>query len=433
MALLGSMVFYAWGAPVFCLVLLVSGCADFALAPRLTGTNAKRWLWVGLGYNLLTLFIFKYFNFFLDNAHTVADALGLGFPQYMEIALPLGISFFTFQKISYLVDVYRQDTEPSQNLVDYLLFVSLFPQLIAGPIVRYKEISQQLRSRFESESWEQRLSGFYRFVLGLAKKVLIADTLAQVVNAGFEHPEFGAAHAWIALLAFAMQIYFDFSGYSDMAIGLGQMMGFRLPENFNWPYLARGFRDFWHRWHITLSAWMRDYLYLPLGGSRSGAARTVMNLWIVFLLSGLWHGDRWNFVIWGAWHGVFISLDRFTGLFKRSPSFLAIPTTFLLVLLGWVWFRAETLAQAGDFFQALVDFDEGHSMAAVIPRQWAVLIIASVSAFIPQGFHMRLDQLSISRNTPWDIAKFVAALILLVLCVGQMAVSSGQPFIYFRF
>ena len=223
---------------------MLSGTLDYYLSKKLKSSDVLPWLYVGVGYNLATLFLFKYFNFFIENVHQVFDSLGLGFNAHLELVLPIGISFFTFQKISYLVDVYRGDSERADSLINYLLFVSLFPQLIAGPIVRYKEIANQLGHRFESDNWQNRLGGMYRFIIGLSKKVLIADALIPIVSDSFGVSEISAPQAWIGLLAYTMQIYFDFSGYSDMAIGLGRMMGFRFPENFDWPYIAKGFQDF---------------------------------------------------------------------------------------------------------------------------------------------------------------------------------------------
>lgn len=412
---------------------MLSGTADYFLSFQLRGhRNAKNWLIFGISYNILTLFIFKYFNFFIENARELFTALGLAFPQYMEIALPIGISFFTFQKLSYIIDVYRGDTLRSKSLTDYLLFVMLFPQLIAGPIVRYKDISFQITDRFSTDHWSSRLSGLYRFVLGLAKKVLIADALIPIVELSFGASDFGATQAWLGLIAFAFQIYFDFSGYSDMAIGLGKMMGFDFPENFNWPYVARGFQDFWGRWHMTLSNFMRDYLYIPLGGSRVSLPRVIRNLWIVFLLSGLWHGASWNFVIWGAWHGLFISIDRWTGVFKKLPGFISTVITFLLVSLGWIWFRAETLVESTHYFSSLVDFNF-LSDIEVLPRRVFILVLCIVFFFIPILWHDKLQGLSISKNDGSDVIKSIVAATLLALCLGQMAISSGQPFIYFRF
>lgn len=433
-ALAGSVVFYTWGAPVFSLLLLLSGALDFAVSRRLCngGPQSRRWLALGVGYNLLTLLVFKYFNFFIENASAVAKVFGLGFPAYMEIALPIGISFFTFQKISYLADVYRGDTPRAEKLSDYWLFVFLFPQLIAGPIVRYKDIATQLTGRFDSGNWQGRLSGVFRFVLGLSKKVLVADALAPFVDQAFATGNLSSPTAWLALLAYAMQIYFDFSGYSDMAIGLGKMMDFHFPENFNWPYISRGFMEFWRRWHITLSTWMRDYLYIPLGGNRGTMARTAFNLWLVFLLSGLWHGASWNFVIWGAWHGLFISLDRFTGLFKRLPGIFSMGLTFFLVILGWVWFRADTLAGALRYWDMLLAFEAGTTLWPTV-RQGTVLVIALLFSWLPVTFHGRFMYLAEAGSGYSNLFRTVACVLLFILCLGQMALSGGQPFIYFRF
>jgi alginate O-acetyltransferase complex protein AlgI len=432
-ALLGGFVFYVWGAPIFALILLASGSADYFISFKFKDNlQSKKWLQFGVGLNLAMLFVFKYFNFFTENFKLALGAIGFGFPTYMEVVLPIGISFFTFQKISYLIDVHRGDSPLSKSLANYLLFVFLFPQLIAGPILRYKQLASQITERFETDSWQTRLSGFYRFALGLAKKVLIADTLAPLVDNAFGSDHLGFYSAWIGLLAYSMQIYFDFSGYSDMAIGLGKMMGFQFPENFNWPYISSGFQEFWRRWHMTLSHFMRDYLYLPLGGNKGSKFNTAKNLWIVFLLSGLWHGASWTFVIFGAWHGALITIDRFTGLFSRLPKQIAIVLTFTLVLFGWVWFRAETLADSVLYFKTLFAF-QIESDISITNRQIGWLIVALVFAFAPKSLHSILQNLEESRNSGWDLVKTACSVLLSLLCLGQLAVSKGQPFIYFQF
>jgi len=430
-AFLGSFIFYAWGAPIFCLVLLISSAFDYVIAQRFDQENRKSWLTIGLIVNVGTLFIFKYFNFCADNVRLIVEGLGFIFPNYMEIALPLGISFFTFQKISYLVDVYRKETPRSESLLDYLLFVFLFPQLIAGPIVRFKDISRHLLDRSHHDRWGFKLSGLQRFTLGLTKKVLIADGLAPLADAAFASDQLGAISALLGLLAYTFQIYFDFSGYTDMAIGLGMLMGFKFPENFNWPYAAAGFQDFWRRWHMTLSAWMRDYLYFPLGGSRNGKWIVFRNLWIVFLLSGLWHGASWNFVIWGAWHGLFLTLDRFTIFFKRMNYFSSSLLTFALVMLGWIWFRADTLNDSLRYFGELINF-ENHTILEVTPRQWLMLCLATIFSFLPPMSHHVMKSFH-GDNGRHMIMKSIVALVLFMLCLGQIAITDEQPFIYFRF
>lgn len=430
-ALLGSFIFYAWGAPIFCAVLLLSSIIDFIIAQKFDGVHRQKWLTAGLIVNVGTLFIFKYFNFFADNFKAIAESLGFGFPSYMAIALPLGISFFTFQKISYLMDVYRKATPRSTSVLDYLLYVFLFPQLIAGPIVRYKDIAHQLSGRGNHDNWGMKLAGLQRFSLGLAKKVLIADGLAPLADAAFATHDIGAIGAILGLLAYTFQIYFDFSGYTDMAIGLGMLMGFRFPENFNWPYAAVGFQDFWRRWHMTLSAWMRDYLYFPLGGNRKGKWIVFRNLWIVFLLSGLWHGASWNFIVWGAWHGLFLTIDRFTTFFKRTNHFAASLLTFALVMLGWIWFRASSIEAAMDYFEQLITFKK-YAIIDVTPRAWLMLFLATLFSFLPPKSHHLMRSFH-GHNERHMVLKTLLACMLFILCLGQIAISDGQPFIYFRF
>lgn len=430
-ALLGSLIFYAWGAPIFCLVLVVSSAIDHFLSKGLDGPRSKLLLSIGVGVNVLTLFVFKYFNFFMENAHMVADAFGFGFPTYMQIALPLGISFFTFQKISYLVDVYRRDAEPARSYWDYLLYVALFPQLIAGPIVRFKDIAGQIIDRSENETWVLRLAGFQRYALGLLKKVLIADVLGVLADHAFAADQLGTLNAIVGLLGFSFQIYFDFSAYSDMAIGIGLMMGFRLPENFDWPYAAHGFRSFWRKWHMTLSTWMRDYLYHPLGGNRVGYIKTIRNLWIVFLISGLWHGASWNFVVWGMWHGFFLTLDRNTQFFKRYNPWVGGLMTFGLVTLGWIFFRAETFGDVMHYFRELLRWDLSEEMT-ISSREWFTLMVATVFAFLPPTLH------DAARHYHGDdgkrmVVKTMMSILFIILCLGQLAVTGEQPFIYFRF
>ncbi|MEX2597528.1 MAG: MBOAT family O-acyltransferase [Salibacteraceae bacterium] len=430
-ALAGSFLFYVWGAPIFYLILLVSASIDYFLSKRMASQTSQWPLVVGIGMNVATLFVFKYFNFFIDNARTIVTGLGMNFPIIAEIALPLGISFFTFQKISYLIDVRRNECLPAKNIFDYYLFVFLFPQLIAGPIVRYKELESQIKDRRDQDNAAFKLGGFQRFALGLAKKVLIADTLATVADQAFSNTELGVFSSILGLMAYAFQIYYDFSGYTDMAIGLGMLMGFRFPENFNWPYLAHGFRDFWRRWHITLSTWMRDYLYHPLGGNRGTHAQVIRNLWIVFLLSGLWHGASWNFVIWGVWHGLFITIDRYTRFFSRMPQVPAALLTFALVCFGWIWFRAPDLFSAMDYYERIFSFETNASIE-VSSRQWFILIIATVFAFLPAGTHQWVRSFH-GDNQKAVLLKTTVAVAFLVLCLGQIAISESQPFIYFRF
>jgi alginate O-acetyltransferase complex protein AlgI len=448
-ALGASVWFYSWGAPRFIFVLLASSLADFIIAPHLypagDGTvneRRRRWLAAGLITNLGVLFYFKYANFFVAEITPLFTALGMTGFHWTDIALPIGISFFTFQKISFLMDVYRGTSRPAQSLPTYFLYVSLFPQLIAGPIIRYHDVARQLTDRQHTSS--RMLSGIWRFCLGLAKKVLIANVLGEIADHAFALdkgiPDTG--FAWLGILSYTFQIYFDFSGYSDMAIGLGRMLGFEYLENFNAPYIARNFTDFWKRWHISLSNWMREYLYFPLGGNRHGAIRTVFNLWLVFLLSGIWHGASWNFLVWGAFHGFFLSLDKIGSRIapRPLPALVAVPATFVLVMLGWVFFRAETLAQALSFLGALA----GHSgTAAPVPTpafidsyHLSILAVAVFFSFIPLVFssdlHSRLE--GMEDKLWWHTGtQFSCSIILFVLSACALASGSFNPFIYFRF
>jgi alginate O-acetyltransferase complex protein AlgI len=387
--------------------------------------------------NVGLLAYFKYANFFVDNLNAFTERLGWERLPWEEIMLPIGISFFTFQKLSYLIDLYYGKAKPLQRLKDYLLYILLFPQLIAGPIIRFKEIAAQLRDRRAMLTADYRLNGLFRFTLGLAKKVFIADTLGYWVDQAFGAPfaTLGAADAWILLVAYAMQIYYDFSGYSDMAIGIGLVLGFRFPENFNFPYISRSITEFWRRWHITLGRWMRDYLYIPLGGNRLGEGRTYLNLWLVFLLSGLWHGAAWNFVCWGVFHGLFLVLDRLflQKVLDRTGPWFALLFTFVLTLLGWVIFRAENMEQAFDFYARLFTGQAG-SLAYDIQFKWTLLLaafLALLPAFLPieQSVNAYLNRTD-WRSLRW---KSLATLVLLILCMSEVEVSTFNPFIYFRF
>ena len=313
--LLGSIFFYSWGAPSFVFVIIFSTYIDFHIVKKLYHSDnlsrRKLFLSASILLNLGLLGYFKYANFFVENLNLALHNFGIQPFAWVEVALPIGISFYTFQTLTYSIDVYRNTEKPLDKASNYMLYIMSFPQMIAGPIVRFSSIAKQLNNR--AESFDDKLSGFYRFCIGLSKKVLIANVLAQEANLIFDSNlnNLSMSQAWIGMTAYTFQIYFDFSGYSDMAIGLGKILGFKFPENFNSPYVSQSISEFWRRWHITLGDFMRDYLYIPLGGNRvSSQWRLFFNLWIVFLLSGLWHGSEWNFVIWGIYHGLFLIFDR---------------------------------------------------------------------------------------------------------------------------
>lgn len=441
-ALFGSLIFYAWGAPLFISVLIVSSLADFFLARQIDriedGRRRRQWLWFSIALNLGLLLYFKYANFLVDNFNVLLVALGLQAVSWAEIALPIGISFFTFQKISYVVDVYQRRVPALQQATDLLLYICLFPQLIAGPIVRYHEIARQIQDRQQYYRTAYRLNGLFRFAVGLAKKLFIADVLGQAVETAFQ-PEavvsLSTPEAWIIILAYAFQIYLDFSAYSDMAIGLGKLMGFDFPENFNFPYISRSITEFWRRWHITLSNWMRDYLYIPLGGNRLGPGRTYIHLWLVFLLSGLWHGAAWTFVCWGAYHGFFLVLER---LFLRSRPklvgrFAGMLYSFLVVLMGWVLFRAESLEMAIAFYRKLLLWQAGGWVfTSQFGFAFATAVLISFGPAVAQAY-IPLGKIYQSESGAALLTKGVGALVLLILCFSEIAVSGFHPFIYFRF
>ena len=446
-ALLASALFYAWGAPRFVIVLFVSGLIDYVLSRELPGGRGtpgrrKGVLALAVVLNIALLLYFKYANFFVAEMNAMLARFGGGAVPWAAVALPIGISFFTFQKVSYLVDVYRGVAQPARNALDYLLYVVLFPQLIAGPIVRYHDVARQLEERDYTR--ERFFMGILRFSQGLGKKVLVANTMAELADAAFNATPAGltCGQAWLGVLAYAFQIYFDFSGYSDMAIGLGRLLGIEFLENFNRPYISRSITEFWRRWHISLSNWMREYLYIPLGGNRWGAVRTYFNLWIVFLISGFWHGAAWNFVAWGAFHGFFLCLDKLgkdTRL-ARAPGWIGLPVTFVLVLFSWVLFRAPTLSHALAYMGRMLALTE---TAAKIPtvlgfglRHQVMLVAALVICFgpalKPHPFDfMRLDP---GPARPGQaLARFAAAMLLLTWSASVLATSSFNPFIYFRF
>ena len=446
-ALAASLLFYAWGAPRFVIVLAASSLLDYALSrglPPGRGAPAGRrgMLALAVVLNLGLLLYFKYANFFVAELNGWLARFGAEPLAWTAVALPIGISFFTFQKVSYLVDVYRGTARVARNAADYLLYVILFPQLIAGPIVRYHDVALQLEHREYVR--ERFFTGILRFGQGLGKKELVANTLAVVADAAFGAPpgSLPCAWAWLGVVAYAFQIYFDFSGYSDMAIGLGRLLGIEFLENFNRPYISRSITEFWRRWHISLSNFMREYLYVPLGGNRVGTGRTYLNLWIVFLVSGFWHGAAWNFVAWGAFHGFFLSMDKLTRNTRlaRAPAWAGIPATFILVLFSWVLFRADTLAHAMAYMHCMLAGPASGPAAtpAFVPglRHLAMLAAAFVLCFGPAVKSHPFDfmRLEPARATPRQAAvRFAAALFLLGWSASVLATSSFNPFIYFRF
>ena len=444
-----SYVFYGWANPLFVVLLLVSTAIDYlaGLVIESERTKAAAWptrrartaLIVSICSNLSLLGFFKYFNFGVDSFNGVVAWIGmpgLGLDTALRITLPLGISFYTFQSMSYAIDLYRGDARAVRNFIDFACFVSMFPQLVAGPIIRFSEIADQLRSRTLTTAKFARGVAF--FSLGLAKKVLLANPCGKVADLAFDAGSRGPLEAWYGAVAYAFQIYFDFSGYSDMAIGLGLMFGFVFPKNFDSPYRSASITEFWRRWHISLSTWLRDYLYKPLGGSRKGPGRTYVNLFIVMLLGGLWHGAAWNFVIWGAIHGILLAIERLAsgradhgGPSRGSARPLRIAGTFLLVVFAWVFFRSPDLPSAvrylGDM-AALGSPQAGAALLTGILYQPYYLLTMALAAVITWGCPQTWDWTR-TLTAPRAALSFA----LLLLAVVALTTQAYNPFIYFIF
>ncbi len=444
-----SLLFYVWGEGGYVLLLLSSIIITFVLGRKIekySGRRKKFLLGIGIFCNLLPLFIFKYLHFTFATLAPIFFSTGQEYSLIENIHLPAGISFFTFQAISYLIDVYRRVAPAEQGLLNCGLYISMFPQLIAGPIIRYHDIARQLHKRTVT------LSGFAtgaeRFTFGLAKKVLLADPLGIKADQIFNLPlhELSMGDAWLGAVCFTLQIYYDFSGYSDMAIGLGKMFGFKFPENFNYPYISRSIREFWRRWHISLSTWLRDYLYIPLGGSRKGSTRTIVNLLIVFLLCGLWHGANWTFVIWGLWHGTFLILERIIPLQQNTlwRQSLGWVYTTLVVIVGWVLFRSSSLTSAWEYLQVmagwqglmdstfftLLSADKLLFAELLAGLLLAVPIYSFMSKMMLSAVKWKPTILTISVTSLTRISLFV---ILLYFTLISIAAQAYHPFLYFQF
>jgi alginate O-acetyltransferase complex protein AlgI len=445
--MVASVAFYTLGGGLMVVLLLISIVIDFA-AGRIVGrgraTASDRLVRTGvilsLSGNLGLLGYFKYANFVVDQLNALAANFGLGTIAWTSIILPIGISFYTFQSMSYTIDIARGRVAPIRSFSDFALFVSLFPQLIAGPIVRFHEISEEIEHR--STKIDDFSEGVVRFAHGLIKKVIIADAAAVIAEPVFAlgSNEITTAAAWLGVFAYTIQIYFDFSGYSDMAIGLGRMFGFHFPENFRRPYSALSITDFWRRWHITLSNWFRDYVYIPLGGSRFGTARTYGNLVAVFLLTGLWHGANWTFVVWGAYHGALLTIER---LSKQRPvgddapeSALRRVYTLMAVVVGWVLFRADSLSHAGAILSAMFSFQSGtlppEVALALTTRVQITLVLAGLTVLLPRSF---VGGIVLPVSTRRWAAVGRAALVIIGLPYALAIVSTGSfsPFLYYQF
>lgn len=439
--LAASLVFYAWGEPWFVLVLTGQIAFNYAAARAIgaaAGRRRRLATTLAVAANLTLLALFKYADFAVATLNVAlpgADPFALP-----GLALPLGISFFTFHAISYLVDVHRGQVAANRDPLEVAVYIAMFPQLVAGPIIRYHTISRRLGAR--RMTLGRASAGMRIFIIGLAQKVLIADEVARIAETVFDkvgQPSF--VEAWVGLAAYTIQIYFDFLGYSHMAIGLGLALGFAFPRNFRLPYAARSITEFWRRWHISLSQWLRDYLYIPLGGSRGSTIETYRNLWLVFILCGLWHGANWTFVIWGAHHGLFLVLERagLTRLLDRAPVPFARIYTLLAVMTGWVWFRARDFDHAATFFASLAGRNGGTEMSTsthivLNPATLAALVLgialATVRIEIWRAAKQRLRHMA---YPAFGVADTVAISLFFALSVLSVAAGSYSPFLYFRF
>lgn len=440
--LIASIFFYSWGAPKFIFLLLTTTLIDFFLVRKMDTCEKqvvrKRYMWLAVGLNLGILIYFKYANFFIDSINAGLVEMGITPMEWLEIAFPVGISFYTFETITYIVDVYRRENKPLKNFWDYQLYIIFFPKLIAGPIVRFQLIADQITQR--NETINDCLHGFYRFCIGLGKKILIANILGKQAELIFttEIEYLSSFTAWIGIILYTFQIYFDFSGYTDMALGLARMVGIRLPENFNNPYNARSISDFWSRWHMTLGMWMKNYLYIPLGGNRVGKVRLYFNLWLVFLISGFWHGASWNFIIWGAYHGIFLILDRLflAKLLKKIGLLPSVLFTFFVVAISLVFFRFESFELASNYLVKLFTPGEDFMEMTYSNELITVFILAVVFSFsslskigkaIENYVYVGKD------NALWFSTMFLVSCSLFLVSLSYITSENFNPFIYFRF
>ena len=434
-----SLLFYAFGEPVYVLLMIASAVMNYLFALAMGKKRTKLFLILAVICNIGILFVFKYTGFFVQSINTLLH-MNIPVPQ---ITLPIGISFFTFQALSYVIDVYRGQTDVQKNFFKVLLYISFFPQLIAGPIVKYKDIENEINQR--TVTTDETAAGLRRFIVGLGKKVLIANAMAVTADAVFNA---GAANvnilgAWLGAIAYTMQIYFDFSGYSDMAIGMGRMFGFHFKENFNFPYASASIKEFWRRWHISLSSWFKDYVYIPLGGNRKGEFRTGMNKLAVFFLCGLWHGANWTFVVWGLFHGAFSFLEEAVPSLRKMPKWLGHLYTMLVVCIGFVIFRADTIGEAlGMIGKMFAGWDLSAAPVSFALQQctpyFLCMLVMAVVLCAPAEKAVKRARIGAEaegsrKETMVQMALYAASFVVLAWCIIRLSGGSYNPFIYFRF
>ena len=439
--LFASLFFYAWGEPKFVFMMMVSVIINWGAALLINfekatkGRGGKAILTCAVAANLLLLVVFKYLNFTLSNLNRIAPI----FPQ-TNIVLPIGISFFTFQGLSYVVDVYRDSSRVQRNPMNVGLYISFFPQLIAGPIVRYDTIAAEIKNR--TSTWDDVCVGLRRFLVGLSKKILLANNMALVADVAFGTPEgsLSVAMAWFGALCYTLQIYFDFSGYSDMAIGLGRIFGFHFDENFRFPYISKSVTEFWRRWHISLGSWFRDYVYFPMGGSKVSLWKHVRNLFVVWFLTGLWHGANWTFIVWGLMYFVLLVLEKFLIHPERFGTksigrwgWQAF--TMLTVVFGWVLFRSNTIAHSASYLGAMFGVAASwiNADAVFYIREYAVLFVLAVVCCLPIGEKLQNLVRDTRAEVGFECVKAVGLYALLLLSVSYLVMGAHNPFIYFNF
>lgn len=431
---------------MFVFFVIGSLILDFYLVRKMeqatVSKEKKLFLLASIVLNVGSLAYFKYANFFVENINELVSSWGAQeIVSWTDIALPIGISFFTFKKLSYTIDVYRQTHRSFDSIANYFLFILLFPELVAGPIVRYNEIADQIIDRKDKETIDNKLSGLYRFIIGLSKKVLIANVLGAEADKIFDSSFqlINTADAWLGIIAYTFQIYFDFSGYSDMAIGIARMLGFTFPENFNSPYTSQSITEFWQRWHITLGRWMRDYLYIPLGGNRvESKKRLYFNLAFVFFISGLWHGASWTFIVWGCYHGFFLIMERMflNSFYAKIGKLPSMFITFFIVMIGWVFFRAEEMGDAMLYLNKLFVIDLHPTNQIYLTDFYVIIGIAAILSFMNIFKFQQIIEKSIYFDLYNNKRTLILGMIcyaLLILSASAMVSASFNPFIYYRF
>lgn len=433
--LLSSLFFYGWGEPKYLILMVLSivlfYLCGIAIGKSETQKKKKLWLCVSVVISVLLLGVFKYADFFVSNFNAVT---GLSVPL-LKLALPIGISFYTFQCLSYTIDVYRGEAQMQKNLISFGAYVSLFPQLIAGPIVRYVDVARELENR--KHTWDNFTLGLRRFLVGLAKKILLANSFGELVNIFKDSDEKSVVFYWIYAIAFTLHIYFDFSGYSDMAIGLGKIFGFNFVENFNYPYMSSSIQEFWRRWHISLSSWFRDYVYISLGGNRKGKMRYVFNIFVVWMLTGMWHGASWNFIIWGLMYALLLLFERFVPIVKKLPKALGHIYTMLFVVLGFVIFDCENMSTAVSTILGMFGLSGAPIVTAETVyylKSYAVIFVLGIigSTCLLKNFFVKMQK-SEKGSKILAALEPVFLLAILSVCTAYLVDGSFNPFLYFRF